>query len=350
MILLVLIKVNERLPLKKCLLIFVTSVITKLHFRLKISYFYGLSILIALFLTLSISECSFAQEKSLKKMEAEAIEKAKKSKIDSGKVWKAGGEFHLNVAQGNQSNWSAGGDDFSFSINSYLGFYAFYKKERYSWDNTLDLNYGFLNTTTLGTRKNDDRIDLLSKVGLEMQPKLSLSTLLNFHSQFTKGYKYINQDTKELLSDFLSPGYILISIGLDYKPAEGLSVFLSPITSRWIMVRNDSLSAKGAYGVDSAKKSKNEIGAFATVNYLKNLSNTITYKGRLDLFSNYQHNPQNIDLLMNNIFTVKLSKILTASLTLNFIYDDDVKLFGKNHDSPALQSQSLMAVGFMLKL
>src|SRR5690348_18203115 len=48
------------------------------------------------------------------------------------------------------------------------------KKERYSWDNTLDLNYGLVNTTSLGTRKNDDRIDLLSKVGYEIAPKLSL--------------------------------------------------------------------------------------------------------------------------------------------------------------------------------
>jgi len=256
----------------------------------------------------------------------------------------------VNLAQGNQSNWSAGGDDFSFSINSYTGFYAFYKKLRYSWDNTLDFNYGFLNTTTLGTRKNDDRIDLLSKIGYELQPKLSLSALLNFHSQFTKGYNYIDANTKELLSDFLAPGYVLLSLGLDYKPAEGLSIFLSPVTSRGIIVRNDSLSFKGAYGVEPGEKSKNEIGAFASVNYLKEISKTITYKGRLDLFSNYQHDPQNVDLTMNNIFTGKLSKILSASLALNFIYDDDVKLFGKNHDSPALQSQSLLAVGLSVKL
>ena len=115
-------------------------------------------------------------------------------------------------------------------------------------------------------------------------------------------------------------------------------------------MRNDSLSAKGAYGVDPGKKSKNEIGAFVSVNYLSNLNKIITYKGRLDLFSNYQHNPQNIDVLMNNMFTAKLSKVLTASVGLDLIYDDDVKLFGKNHDSPALQLKSLIAVGLSVKL
>ncbi len=293
--------------------------------------------------------CS-AQDQTVKGMQADANKEVKKQKIDSGKIWKTGGQFDLNLAQGSQSNWSAGGDNFSFSINSYLGFYAFYKKDKYSWDNTLDLNYGFLNTTTLGTRKNDDRIDLLSKVGYELAPKLSLAALFNFHSQFSKGYNYNSDGSKDLLSDFLAPGYVILSLGLDYKPADGLSIFVSPITSRWIIVRNDTLSAKGAYGVDLGKKSKNEIGAFVSVNYLHNLNKTISYKGRLDLFSNYQHNPQNIDVMMNNMFTAKLSKILTASLGLDLIYDDDVKLFGKNHDSPALQLKSLIAVGLSLKL
>ena len=54
--------------------------------------------------------------------------------------------------------------------------------------------------------------------------------------------------------------------------------------------------------------------------------------------------------MMNNMFTAKLSKILTASLGLNLIYDDDVKLFGPNHDSPGLQTQSLIAVGLSVKL
>ncbi len=285
----------------------------------------------------------------MKDLQSEASKNIKKEIIDSSKTWNTGGQFDLNLAQGSQSNWAAGGDDFSFSLNSYLGVYAFYRKGAYSWDNTLDLNYGFLNTTSLGSRKNDDRINLLTKAGRKIAPKLSLSALFNFRSQFSKGYNYNSDGTKDLLSDFMSPAYILLSLGLDYKPVEGLSIFVSPITSRWTIVRNDSLSAKGAYGVPAGEKSKNEIGAFVTVNYLKNISKTITYKGRLDLFSNYEHNPQNVDVLMNNMFTAKVSKVLTASVGLDLIYDDDVKLFGPNHDSPGLQLKSQIAVGMSLK-
>ncbi|MDE3182678.1 MAG: DUF3078 domain-containing protein [Bacteroidota bacterium] len=305
------------------------------------------SILFLSFLVVNTS--SFAQDKTVKEMQSEVAKDIKKHEVDSGKVWKTGGQFDLNLAQGSQSNWAAGGDDFSFSVNSYFGLYAFYKKEKYSWDNTLDLNYGLVNTTSLGSRKNDDRINFLTKAGYEIAPKLSLSALFNFRSQFSKGYNYNKDGTKDLLSNFLAPAYILLSLGLDYKPADGLSIFVSPITSRWTIVRDDSLSAKGAYGVVPGKKSYNEIGAFVTVNYLKNLSKTITYKGRLDLFSNYEKNPQNVDVLMNNMFTAKVSKVLTASLGLDLIYDDNVKLFGPNHDSPALQLKSQIAVGMSVK-
>ena len=305
-------------------------------------------VLMAFFLIISLN--SFAQDQSVKDLQADANKVIKKDKIDSAKFWNTGGIFNLNFGQGSQSNWAAGGDNFSLSFATYLGLHAFYKKGKYSWDNTFDFNYGLVNTTSLGTRKNDDRIDLLSKVGYALNPKLDVAGLLNFHSQFSKGYSYNTDGSKNLLSNFLSPGYVLLSLGLDYKPAPGLSIFVSPITSRWIIVNDDTLSAKGAYGVTPGKKVKNEIGAFASITYLKNLNKTITYNGRLDLFSNYEHNPQNVDVMMNNMFTAKLSKVLTASLALNFIYDDDVKLFGPNHDSPGLQYQSMLAVGLSVKL
>jgi len=315
---------------------------------MKTKTFRSLIFLLPAMLSMGAFQEVSAQDQNVKDLQAGASGQIKEEKIDSGKTWKTGGIFNLNVGQGTQSNWAAGGDDFSLSIATYLGAHAFYKKDKYSWDNTLDLNYGLVNTTSLGTRKNDDRIDLLSKVGYAISPKFDVAALLNFHSQFSKGYRYNSDGTKDLLSNFLSPGYVLLSLGVDYKPVNGLSIFASPITSRWTIVTDDSVSAK-AYGISPGKKVKNEIGAFASITYLANLSKTITYNGRLDLFSDYENNPQNIDVTMTNMFTAKLSKVLTASLGLNLIYDQDVKLFGPNHNSTALQLQSIIAVGLSVK-
>ena len=291
-----------------------------------------------------------AQDPTLKDLQAGASRTIKKDDADTAQYrWRKGGLYSLNISQGSLNNWAAGGDNFSLSVNSLLSLFAFYKHERYSWDNTFDFNLGYVNTTSLGSRKNDDRFDLLSKYGYLLTSKhLSLTGLLNLRSQFFKGYTY-EDDTRIFASNFLSPGYVLLALGLDYKPTSNLSIFFSPATARWIIVKDTALSNKGLYGVEPGKKSVLELGAFATINYFKEFSKTVTYKGRLDLFSNYRHNPQNVDLFMSNSLNFTIAKILTASWGVDLIYDDDVRLFGTNQDVAALQVKSLVGIGLLVK-
>jgi hypothetical protein len=290
-----------------------------------------------------------AQDQTVNSLKAESSKEIKKDPADTSKsLWRKGGIYSFNLGQGSLSNWAAGGDDFSLTVNSVLNLFAFYKKNKASWDNTFDFNLGYVKTTSLGSRKNDDRFDLLSKYGHALNSKLSLTGLFNFRSQFFKGYGY-SGTTKTLTSDLLAPAYILLSAGLDYKPTKNLSIFLSPLTERWIIVNNNFLSAKGAYGVTPGKKSANEIGAFATINYLKEFNKFVTYKGRLDLFSNYKKNPQNVDVYMTNMLSATFGKFFTMNWGVDMIYDDDVRLFGKNKRSPALQLKSIIGVGFQLK-
>lgn len=290
-----------------------------------------------------------SQDETVKKLKDESSREIKKGAADTlPDYWRKGGLYNLNLAQGSLSNWAAGGDEFSLALTSYLNLFSFTKRGRHSWDNTLDFNFGYVRTTSLGGRKNDDRLDLLSKYGYRLSGRWNLSALANFRSQLARGYTYPS-GVRTFSSAFLSPAYVLTSAGIDFKPRAGFSVFLSPLTARWVIVKNDSLSAKGAYGVTPGRHGRSELGAFASVNYFKDFNRSVSYRGRLDLFSNYKSNPQNVDLFMTNIFTVSLSKILSASWNLDFIYDDDVKLFGPNASSPGLQIKSLVGVGLAVK-
>ena len=290
-----------------------------------------------------------AQDQTVKELQKESSKAIKKDAADtSSNVWKKGGLYGLNIAQGSLSNWAAGGEDFSLAVNSLLSLYAFYKKDKITWDNTFDFNLGYIKTTSLGGRKNDDRFDLFSKYGYALNPKLSVAGILNLRSQFFRGYTFPD-GVKTLSSNFLSPGYLLLGIGLDYKPVKDLSIFFSPATARWIIVKDTVLSNKGLYGVEPGKRSVLEFGAFASINYLKDISKSITYKGRLDLFSNYRNNPENIDVFMSNALNVKLSRVLALTWGLDLIYDDDVKLFGPDHNSAALQVKSLVGIGLLVK-
>lgn len=300
-------------------------------------------------LLITLSAAAVAQDVSIKALQAESNKTISKDAADtSSKKWKKGGLYGINVSQGSLSNWAAGGDDFSLSVNSLFSLFAFYKNGKHSWDNTFDFNIGYVNTSSLGSRKNDDRFDLLSKYGHALNAKLNLTTLLNLRSQLFKGFTYGN-NVKTFSSAFMAPGYLLLSLGLDYKPTKNLSIFFSPVTARWVIVRDTALSNKGLYGVESGKKAALEFGAFATIGYLKEFNKFVTYKGRLDLFSNYRNNPQNIDLFMSNILNAKLGKVLSVSWSVDLIYDDDVRLFGDNQTSPALQVKSLVGIGLLLR-
>lgn len=291
-----------------------------------------------------------AQDETVKKLSADARREAKHDLADTiPMVWRKGGIVGVNLSQGSLSNWAAGGDNFSLSLNTLASLYAFYKEGRRSWDNTLDLAYGFVRTTSLGNRKNDDRLDLYSKYGYGISSKWNIAALGNFRTQFFKGYTYDN-DTKTLASDFFAPAYLLLGVGFDYKPSPDFSIYLSPLTARWTFVQNDSLSAKGAYGVTPGKKVKSELGAFISAAYLKTFSKVLAYKGRLDLFSNYKHNPQNIDVYMTNLLSINFTKVLAATWNVDLIYDDDVRLFGPAKNAPGLQLKSLVGIGLLVKM
>ena len=297
---------------------------------------------------LSTTLCCSAQDQTVKNLQTDAGRTIAKEEDTLQKAWRKGGQFSLNISQGSLNNWAAGGDEFSLSVNSILNAYAFYKKGHHSWDNTLDLNMGYIRTTSLGSRKNDDRIDLLSKYGHAITSHLSASALLNVRTQFLNGFTY--SDTGKLFSSaFLSPAYLLLSAGVDYKPTQNLSIFVSPITSRTVIVRNDSLSDRGLYGVIPGHHSRAELGAFLSVNYLKDFNKVVGYKGRLDLFSNYKNNPEKIDVFMTNVLSVKLYKILSATWNVDLIYDDDIRIFGEDGKSPALQLKSLVGLGILVK-
>jgi Protein of unknown function (DUF3078) len=306
------------------------------------------TILLLSLLSLTSTVSLWAQDPSVKDLKNEASKSiAKDPKDTATKTWKLGGLFNLNINQGSLSNWAAGGDKFSFSLNAYLNVFAFYKKNKSSWDNNLDLAYGIVNTTSLGSRKASDRIDLLSKYGYAIAAKWNLAALFNLRSQFTNGYAYSKTaaglDTSSVISKTFAPAYVLLSLGIDYKPRDNFSLFMSPLTERWVIVADDLIAP--LYGVDSGKNSRNELGAFVSANYTAKLGSNFVYKTKLDLFSNYKQKPQNIDIYWTNALTAKLTKYINFSFTLDMIYDDNTQNINPAK-GPATQWLQLMGIGF----
>ena len=298
---------------------------------------------------LFVFEYAIAQDNVIMNLQKES-QKVIKLKVDPNQKnkWQKGILYNLTFSQASLSNWAAGGDKFSISLGSILNMYALYSKDKMRWDNNFDFNLGYVNSTSLGSRKNDDRFDLVSKVGYSLNDKTNLAFLGNLRSGFFKGYTYSGTQ-KNFTSNLMSPGYLLNSAGWDYRPNKTISLFLSPFTARWVFVTDPILSQKGLYGVKPGQTMNFELGAYATINYLKEINPNVVYKAKLDLFSNYRNKPQNVDFFMTNILSVKISKLFNVTWAVDLIYDDDARLFGPNKTSPALQFKSLVGLGIQFK-
>ena len=287
-----------------------------------------------------------AQDKTVQELKSTAQKTlAEDTSHKSG--WKKGININLGLAQGNTSNWAAGAEKNSFTINSYVNLFANLKHGDNEWSNNLDLFYALINTSSQGMRKNDDRIDFYSKYTHRLNKKWGVGVVGNFRTQFTDGYNY-DKTPKEKISGFFAPAYATLAPGFDWAPNDWFSVFLSPISARWTIVSDETL--KDYYNVDPGKDVRTEMGAFLSANFKKDIAKNVNFKSRFELYSNYLEKPQNVDVFWTNVLTLKVNKFLNVTYNFDLIYDDDIRIFGPNGDAPRTQIKSLLAVNFTTKL
>jgi hypothetical protein len=261
--------------------------------------------------------------------------------------WKGEGVWGISMSQVSLSNWAAGGDA-SVAGNINLTYGLDYRKDKHLWQNRLELAYGLNRTEYNGTRKINDKIYLNSMYGYRIAPHWYLSAFANFQSQFAKGYNYAG-DPKTLLSAFLSPGYLSAGPGITWTPKPWFTATFAPATWRGTFVMNDSLSTRGAFGVDPGKHLWSEFGGDlkleARYSFLPNMS----VYSRLELFSNYLENPQNIDVTWDTQVVMKINKWFSATLDLNLIYDDNIRFVRSDGtQGPRLQFKEVLGVGLQV--
>tara|TARA_Y100001934_G_C12247033_1_gene723199 strand:+ start:159 stop:1157 length:999 start_codon:yes stop_codon:yes gene_type:complete len=318
---------------------------------------------IALSVTLSAQENNVVNNKEVDELKKKMTD-VKMAEKDTT-YWKKGGVFGLNFSQVSLTNWSGGGQN-SVSVNGLVNLFATHKGKHHVWDNTLNLAYGMLQQGNENMRKTDDKIEFMSKYGKDAFKNWYYSALLNFRSQFAPGFNYPNDSVK--ISEFLAPGYVLASIGMDFKPTDKFSLFLSPATMKSTIVLNQDLADAGAYGVDPAEYNvkgekvkdgstfRAELGGYLKAGLTFDIMKNVTYTGALGLFSNYLHNPQNIDVVLDNLLAMKVNKYLSATVTVNVIYDDDIDIEVDNNNDgiidavgPRTQIKEVLGIGFNYK-
>lgn len=281
----------------------------------------------------------------------EAEDELKARNSDTLMGWSRQGLFSIQGSQVSLTNWAAGGQN-SISITGIFNYTANYKAPKYSWDNSIDLGYGIVKQGDANWFKSDDKLDFTSKYGWNIRKKkLYLAGLLNLKTQMTDGYNS-PADTQKI-STFFAPGYLLAAIGLDLKPNDKLSAFIAPLTSKMTFVLDDELSRNAAFGVDSSKTSRVELGGYARIVYNhKNIVKNVNFSTRLELFGNYLENLGVVDVNWETLIGMKVNKFLTVNLNTLLIYDQDIDIdTGKLDDEgnpiigPRVQFKEVLGVG-----
>lgn len=250
---------------------------------------------------------------------------------DTTRMWNKGGLCGVLFAQAAYSNWSAGGEN-SLAATGLLNLYANYSKKKVQWDSYLDAAYGFLNSEQYELRKNDDRLEINSAFGYRSkETNWYYAILVNGQTQFDKGFFFPDDTT--IVSDFMSPGQIKIAVGMDYKPGKHLKLLIAPVTGKSTIVLNPNVDEL-FYSLDSNQKWRNEYGAYVKFFFKKEVFKNITLQIKTDLFSNYAEDPQNIDISAQVFVNMNVNKYVSAGITLDMIYDDNISvpIFAKNAD------------------
>jgi len=294
----------------------------------------------------------------------DAEETLKKHSADTVNGWKKGGTVTVNVTQVSLTNWSAGGQS-QFAGNALLSVFANYTKGNGLWENYFDIGYGTFKQGKDGEWwKSDDKIDFTSKYGQNLYKSWYLAGLINFKTQMDQGYNYPDDST--IISKFMAPGYLLAALGFDYKPNANFTAYIAPLTSKMTFVTDTILANAGSFGVDAAeyddngnmvssgKKFRNEFGGYLRFFYKASLMENVDLQTKLDLFSNYLKDPQNIDVNWEVLITMKVNKYISATISTQLIYDDDVDIAFEQGDGsiiyhPAAQFKEVLAVGFSYK-
>ena len=263
--------------------------------------------------------------------------------VQKPKFWTYKGDGFLQFMQNYVSgNWYKGGES-NYSALGSLTLEANYdNKNKWKWDNKLEMKLGFLRSSTDSLHKfksNEDLIRLTSKVGLEAAKNWYYTLQVLAYTQFSRGLK--SNDPK-IYSDFMSPFNLNFGLGMDYKvetkdkKLTG-SINLSPIALNYRYV--DRLDLGPSYGLKEGKRSLVDFGSQVTADLVWKINDVVTWKSRFYAFTSYKR----AEIEWENTFELRVSKYISANLFLYPRFDDSG---AKDDDLGYLQFKEFSSVGF----
>lgn len=275
--------------------------------------------------------------------------------------WRYRGDMSYLLTQGSVSNWARGGENNISTVLDVTGYLDYNNKvTKITSSTTGRFALGIMASGKTGIRKNLDVMEINSKLNHKAFGKFDFSGVFQFKTQSLPGYNYPNDSVK--VSKFFNPATIILGYGLDYKPNKNLSINCSPLSYKGIFVPDTAMINQTKYGIPADRRSKNEFGAYVTVNSTSKLFDKVDMTNRVQFFSNFISKPQNVDVDWEVILTTSLNWFTDLRLNAHLIYDDNTLLpvYGRDDKpvlgsdgvpkkSPRVQFKELLGVSFIFR-
>jgi hypothetical protein len=115
-------------------------------------------------------------------------------------------------------------------------------------------------------------------------------------------------------------------------------VNIAPATTKLIVVDPYFTNRGSSFGVLQGERTRLELGASISGYYKLNIITNVTVENRINLYSNYLDQPQNVDVDYQMDVFMKINQYLSANFSLQTIYDDNAV--------QAVQTRQVFGLGF----
>lgn len=255
------------------------------------------------------------------------------------KSWSYYTSYNLTLSQAAIKNWVGGGQN-SFSVLFKFAGYVNYNKNRLSFENYLKYNLGMVLYEGTSPRKSDDYFEINSKLGYSAAKKWYYTVQLNIQTQLFNSYNY-GSEKPVLVTNFMSPTYIVPSVGMNFKPNNRVSLLIAPASGKMTYIRDIVQVKPTNFGVKENKHLSSSVGLNINYNHTsKRLWNFLDITSNLETFIYYNFKDYSIPIYANwkGTFKFNINNFMNATLYMETKYDEK--------SSKKIQFKENLGIGF----